>query len=288
MEPGQITITREDGTTLVLHHGADRFQTVYRVNEFEPFDRGVRADQTGDAPWSDGGWSGAEWRGQASIPIKLGIHTSSWADLMAAWFVLDAALAPVRTGGDVEVTWNAAGTEYLMYARPRGAALKNVRGRTGIGWVTAQLVCPDPAIYSAVEHSAEIGLLHRIGGLSVPFGLPASIPSVVADGEVTLTNSGTADARLLLRITGPCPPSRISVITGTNVQTLNVDTSLSTDDYLDIDTKDKVVLLNSAVSRLPDVWGDWPLLPPGESLLRFESDTYDSGASLTVRHRDTY
>jgi hypothetical protein len=288
VEPGQITTTREDGTSLVLHHGTDRFATVYRVNEFEPFNRGVRADQGGDAPWSDGGWSGAEWRAVASIPIKLGIHTTSWQDLMAAWWVLDAALAPVRTGGDVEITWNAAGTEYLMYARPRGATLKNERGRTGIGRVTAHLECPDPAIYSAVEYSAEIGLLHRIGGLSVPFGLPATIPSVVADGEVTLTNAGNSPARLLLHIDGPCPASRVSVITGTSVQTLYIDTVLGSGDYLDIDTKDKIVLLNSTVTRLPDVWNDWPLLPPGESLVRFESDTYDAGARLTVRHRDTY
>jgi hypothetical protein len=283
VDPGQITITREDGTSLLLHHG-----TIYRVNEFNPFNRGVRADQGGDAPWSDGGWSGAEWLETATIPLRLGIHTSSWSNLMDAWWALNAALAPVRTGGDVELTWNVAGTEYLMYVRPRGARLKNERARTGKAWVEASFSAPDPAIYSAIEHTTTIGLLHRIGGFGVPFGLPVSIPSVVADGEATLINSGTAPARLLLHITGPCPAFRVSIITGTSVQTLNIDTVLGDDDFLDIDTKDKVVLLNGFITRLPDAWGDWPLLPPGESLLRFESDDYELLARLTTRHRDTH
>lgn len=287
MEPGQITITREDGTALVLHHGTDRFATVYRVNEFEPFNRPVRADQGGDAPWSDGGWSGAEWRATASIPMRIGIHTGSWAELMNAWWALDAALAPVRTGGDVEITWNAAGTEYLMYARPRGAALQNQRARTGIGRVTAHLECPDPSIYSAQTYVTEIGLLHRIGGLSVPFGLPTGIHSVVADGEATLVNAGTGSARLLLRVQGPVVAPRITLIDAAGPQTLYLDTVLGPDDYLDIDTKDKIIVLNSSTSRLADQYGAWPLLT-GTALIRFEADVYEPDASLTITTRDTW
>lgn len=282
MEPGQIRITRADGTTLLLHHG-----TVYRVNTFDPFERGIRADQTGEAPWSDGGWSGAEWRDQATIPMKLGIHTSSWSELMDAWWALDAALAPVRTEGDVEVTWNAAGTEYLMYMRPRGARMRNQRARTGKAWVEASFVCPDPAIYSAVEYSAEIGLLHRIGGLVTPFGLPTSIYSVIADGEATLTNAGTGQARLLLRITGPVTNPRVTVITNGVAETLYLDITLGGGDFLDIDTKDKIVLLNGSVSRLSSQYGAWPLLT-GEALIRFEADAYNDTARLTIRHRSTW
>jgi hypothetical protein len=288
MEPGQIQITRDDGTTILLHHGIDRFATIYRVKEFEPYDQFVRADQTGTVPWGDGNWSGAEWKAQPTIPMRLRLHTASEAALMSAWWPLRAALAPVGTGGDVELTWNVAGTEYLMYVRPGDTRLRK-QGSTGLGVVTTQMVAPDPAVYSAVEHTTEIGLLHRIGGLSTPFGLPTSIYSVVADGEATLVNAGTAPARLLLRITGPLTaPSRITVIHGTSVETLNLDTLLGPDDYLDIDTKDKLVVLNGSVTRLPDQWGAWPLLPPGESLLRFESDVYQSAARLIIRHRDTW
>lgn len=281
MEPGQITITRDNGSSLLIHHG-----TVYRVNEFEPYDQFVRADQGGDAPWSDGGWSGAEWQDQNSVPMKLGIHTETEADLMTAWWALRAALAPVRTGGDVELTWNCAGTEYLMYTRPRTSKLKK-EGSTGIGWVTTSVECPDPGIYSALEYSTEIGLLHRIGGLSVPFGLPASIYSVIDDGEATIANVGTGQARLLLRIDGPVVRPRVTLIDAAGPQTLYLDTVLGVDDYLDIDTKDKLVVLNSSVTRLADQYGAWPLLS-GEALIRFESDEYNTDARLTIRTRDTW
>jgi len=281
VELGQISLTR-DGQTLLLHHG-----TVYRVNEFEPFERGVRADQTGSIAWGDGDWSGAEWRTGADIRLKLGIHTSSWSDLMNAWWPLDAACAPVRTGPEVEIRWNAAGTEYLMYARPRGARLKNERGRTGKAWVEARFACPDPAIYSAEEHSVEMGMLHRIGGTSIPFTVPLTLYSIVDDGEADLVNAGPSPARLLLRIDGPATRPYITLATPTGAQVLFLDTVLGEGEWLDIDTATKSVVLNGSISRLRDAWGDWPLLT-GSGLIRFQAETYEPDARLTVRWRDTY
>jgi hypothetical protein len=280
MDPGQIRITRADGTTVLLHHG-----TVYRVNEFAPYDQAVRAGQGGDVPWGDGTWSGAEWRGAASIPMKLGIHAESEAEMMAAWWTLRAALNPIRTGGESTVTWNAAGTEYLMYGRPRDTKL--VKDGTGVGWVTTQVECPDPAIYSAAEHLTEIGLLHRIGGLTTPFGLPVGIPSVIADGETAISNAFTGEARLLLHVQGPVAAPRITLIDAAGPHTMFLDTVLGADDYLDIDTKDKIVLLNGTTSRLADQYGAWPLLT-GDAVIRFEADVYEADASLTIRYRDTH
>lgn len=282
MEPGQIEISRPGGTPLLLHHG-----TPYRVNKFEPFERGVRADQGGAVSWGDGDWSGAEWRAGATLPMRLGIHTGSWDELMAAWWALDAALAPVRTGPEVEVRWNAAGAEYLMYARPRGTSLRNTNGRTGKAWVDIELECPDPAIYSAEEHSVEMGMLRRIGGTPIPHILPVALYAVVADGEATITNTGTSPARLLLRIDGPATRPYITLATATGTQVLNLDTVLGEGDWLDIDTVTKEVVLNGSVSRLRDAYGDWPTLT-GTGLVRFQAETYNDAARLTVRWRDTY
>jgi hypothetical protein len=287
MEPGQIQITRPGGASVVLHHGTDRFATVYKVNEFEPFERTNRAEQTGDIAWGDGEWSGAEWRAGTVIPLRLGIHTSSWNELMSAWWALDAALAPVRTGSEVEVTWNAAGTEYLVYARPRKAKLRNQNGRTGKAWVEAELFCPDPAIYSATEHVEEMGMLRRIGGTPIPLTVPTTFYSVVADGEATLANTGPSPARLQLRIDGPATRPYITLATATGAMVLNFDTVLGVGDWLDIDTATKTVILNGSISRLRDAWGDWPLLS-GEALIRFEAESYNPAARLTVRWRDTY
>lgn len=280
---GQISITRPNGSTLTLHHG-----TVYRVNEFEPFDRGVRAGHTGDAAWGDGGWSGAQWRSVPTIPVRLGIHTSSWAELMDAWWALDAALAPVRTGGPVELRWMAAGTEYLMYANPGGARLGNTRGRTGIGWVTASFTCPDSSIYSGTEYSVELGLYQLTGGLSVPFSVPFGIYSVVADGETTLINAGITPAALRIRIPGPVPEPQVVVIGPDNVaRTLTFDLELAEDEWLDVDTAAETVLLNGSVTRLSSVSGTWPLLYPGTSTIQYRASTV-TASRATFRFRDTY
>lgn len=282
MDDGQISLTRPDGTALTLHHG-----TPYRVTSFEPFTRGVRADSGGDAPWSDGGWSGAEWRATATVPLEISVHTASWTELMAAWWALDAAFAPVRTGGECELRWAAAGTEYLMYARPRGATLTNRRARTGYAKVTASVYCPDPAIYSGIEHAVEEGLYRRIGGLALPAPAPWVLYTTPADGEADIVNAGAGQARLDLHIDGPVAGPRVSLRTPAGVETLSLDTVLEADEYLDVDTKDRTVVLNGATTRLADQSGAWPLLS-GTATVRFDADDYHADARLTVRWRDTW
>jgi hypothetical protein len=280
---GQIQIAREGLPTITLNQG-----TPYEVTRFNPWDRGVRADQGGDIPWGDGEWSGAEWRTAASIPLEVEMDEGTWAALMQVYWPLDAALAPVRTGPECEITWGAGGTEYLMYGRPRGATMVAHSLAHGTARVTSSLFCLDPAIYSAVEHSVEMGLLYRTGGVSIPMLVPVVSTSAVADGEVAVTNAGTGLARLLLRITGPVSRPRVSVVTDTTVQTLYLDTVLGENDWIDIDTVRKSIVLNGSVTRLADQYGDWPLLLPGASLIRFESDVYEPLARLTARWRDTY
>jgi hypothetical protein len=280
---GQIQIARIGMPTITLNQG-----TPYIVTRFNPWDRGVRADQTGDVPWGDGEWSGAEWRTGATIPLDVEMDEGNWAALMQAYWALDAALAPVRTGSEVEITWGAGGTEYLMYGRPRGATMLPHSLEHGTARVTSTLFCPDPGIYSAVEHSVEMGLLYRTGGYSVPFRVPAVSHAVVAGGEVAVSNAGTGPAALRFRITGPVPAPRVSVVTDTTFQTLSLDTVLGADDWLDIDTQKRTVLLNGSVTRLFDQHGDWPLLPSGDAIMRFESDEYNPIARLSARWRDTY
>lgn len=278
---GQIQITR-DGTPLLLNQG-----TPYDVTDFNPWARGVRADQTGVVPWGDGDWSGAEWRDATTIPLVVEMNRGTWASLMEAYWPLDAILAPVRTGSEPELTWSAGGFEYLMYVRPRGATMQRRDLQRGIARVSSSLFCPDPSIYSAEEFVSEIGLLHRIGGISTPFGMPVGIHSVIADGEDTITNAGTGSARLLLRIDGPVTNPRITVITDGVPQTLYLDTVLGGTDWLDIDTGAKSVILNGSTSRLSDAWGEWPLLK-GEALIRFEADSWNEYARLTTRYRSTW
>lgn len=280
---GQIQIVRSDGTTLDLHQG-----TPYLVNGFNPFDRGVRADQGGPISWGDGDWSGAEWRSGATIPLAVEIAAADWPTLMQLYWALDAALAPVRTGNEIELRWRAGGVEYLMYGRPRGVSMRAHSLEHGTASVVAQIAAPDPSIYSGTEYTATAGLLRRSGGITVPFTLGGlAFYSIVADGEATIVNAGTTPARLLLRIDGPVQRPRITLIDGAGGRTLFLDTVLGAGEWMEIDTQKKLVTLNGTTNRLTDAYGDWLLLN-GTGLIRFEADDYNTQARLTVTWRDTY
>lgn len=282
---GQISITRPDGAMLVLHHG-----TAYRVNEFEPFDRGVRPGKGGVIPWGDGEWAGAEFRAGSAIPLRVGIHAADWSSLMDLWWDLDAAFRPIGTDTrECELRFNAAGLEYLMYVRPRGATLRNRRGRTGRAWADAELYALDPAIYSGTEFVTEVGMYRLVGGVTVPFTTPFATASTVADGVVSLVNNGTAPARLDLTIPGPSVDPYITVTGPSGIpETLFFDLELGADDVLTVDTKTQNVTLNGSQSRLWAAFGDWPLLAPrSTSVLEYRSAN-ESGPPMTIRHRWTY
>lgn len=282
---GQISITRADGMSLVLHGG-----TPYRVNRFEPFERAAQLGQGGPVPFGDGSWRGTDWRAAAAIPMSVGMRAADWSGLMDLWWALDAACAPTRLEGPAELRFNAAGTEYLMYVHPQGARLRNRRGRTGKAWAETTLEALDPAIYSAVEHSVTVGLLRHTGGMTVPVTVPAVIVTVAADGVATLSNAGRDTAYPVYRIDGPVvrPVIALTGLDGLR-RTLAIDLSIGSGEWLTIDTKAESVLLNGSVSRLSSASGSWPVLAGlDEATLLFRAAEYNDTASLTVTHRDTW
>jgi hypothetical protein len=282
---GQISLTRPDGTVLLMHHG-----TPYSVKEFDLFDRGVRANQTGIVPWGDGEWSGAEFQSGVPISLTVRLDGGDWAGLMELWWEFEAAFKSIGTEiRDAELRFNAGGTEYLMYVRPRGAKRPNKNVRTGKVWAEAKLYALNPAIYSAEEFVTEVGLYRLHGGLTVPFTVPFVMYSAVADGVVELTNSGTAESALVITVPGPVREPYFTVTGPDGVpQTLYLDIVLEDGDHLDIDTGEESVVLNDSVSKLHTAYGTWPMLAPrSTSTVQYRaSDLTDSRA--TIRHRWTY
>lgn len=62
-------------------------------------------------------------------------------------------------------------------------------------------VAPDPLMYGA-QQSASNGLPVSSGGIPFPIVFPPDFGTPGADGRVTLSNPGTADAYILLEVTG--------------------------------------------------------------------------------------
>jgi hypothetical protein len=218
------------------------------------------------------------------------IDTSTEATYWAAYQVLAAAFRPIGDViADVELRYHKGGREYVLFGRPRMVEpeLSTVPG--GTGFVQCGFVANDPFNYSGeLVEVTGIGATTQLGGLSVPVSVPFRIRSRSLGGRATLTNEGTADTGLNLRINGPI--SRPSVTLqhfGREPQRLQVLFDLTDGQWLDIDTKSHSVLLNGVSTRRGQVSGDFPLLPPGVSTIRFGASDFDAG-SLEVRYRHTW
>ncbi|MFG1847772.1 phage distal tail protein [Micromonospora carbonacea] len=254
-----------------------------------PFTNQVRADQGGDRAWAHGSWSGVEWQAERVVPITVLIDVGAF-DVGAAIEARHVLASAFRSSHvDLPLTWKLGGREYLLWGRPRMA--EPDLGLVGVGkmFVRCAFVGLDPMIYSAAEYTAgPLGLPTWAGGLTVPLTVPFSIGASQTSGQVDLTNDGTAEVGLLLRVDGPVNQPRISLTDpGGGTTTLRVDLVVPDGQWLDIDTQARTVFLNSdpSASRRGQAVGEFPLLQPGTSTLRFAAAEESSG-TVTARWRD--
>jgi hypothetical protein len=269
--------------TLVMGDGTD-----YRIQSgFNPWSRHARADQGAGRAWADGSWSGAEFQAEAIVPIRILVvapaGTAAW---LAAHQALLAAFAPSHT--DLELRFVIGGAEYVMYGRPRMVEPETDLIGLGMAYTQAAFVALDPMIYSGAEHVESVGLPMTSGGLTLPVTLPFTIGATVAGGSLTLANAGTAPTGLLLRIDGPVAEPRVSLQTDAGTETLWLDLTLDTGQWLDIDTQARTVYLNGTASRRGQAYGDWPLLPTSGGELSWTAAAYEAAALLTVTWHDSW
>lgn len=148
--------------------------TPYRLMDFNPWVKTVRAPQEQDRPWNHGSWSGAEWSNKVTVPMRILVRgsqrtTSEWLQLQQQ---LAAAFAPTGdAASDRELRWRIGGVEYLMRGRPRMVepSVEHIGDGLGYAFTQCAFVALDPRIYSGVEHVAgPIPLPQQAGGLLVP------------------------------------------------------------------------------------------------------------------------
>ena len=267
--------------------------TAYRLmDETNPFVLTTRADQGGPRAWNHGGWSGAEWANERVVPMRILVETDTLADWRDAHQLLASAFSPVADSGDqVELRFALGGTEYLLLGRPRMVEPDVSLIGAGKSFTRCAFVAQDPRIYSGVEQSAgPLGLPSQAGGMFLSLLLPLSTGGTLIGGRVDLTNDGTTDTGLLLRIDGPVPEPRVTLLRPDGeVQTLRwAGLTIPSGQWLEVDTASRTAFLNGleGASRFPG-FVDWPLLPPGTSTLRFGAADDDTG-TLTVTYRHAW
>lgn len=265
--------------------------TSYKMLEFNPWIRTVRADQGDKRAWNHGSWSGVEWSDEAVVPMRVQVLGSS----AATWLTLDqqlkAAFRPVgEATSDVELRWLIGGVEYVMFGRPRMVEPEAAMLGTGLVYTKAAFVALDPTIYAGVETvTSPLVPPSFTGGLTIPLTVPFTVDGVMTGGSATLTNSGTKETGLLLRIDGPAVEPRVTLERADGViQTLRIGITLPAGQWLDIDTANRTVTLNGTTSRRGQTTGDFPILPSGAHTLIFRTTDANPASELTARFRSAW
>lgn len=205
------------------------------------------------------------------------------ADIAAAFIVSEDDLFPLEFS-------RPGMPDRLVYCRPLSHARVEVPTATRHATPGVALIASDPRIYSAEEHTQFVPLYSAAGG---GIGAPLNAPINMAAGttvEVVVTNDGNADAHPTVRFYGPA--TEVTLTNVTTGDTLTVATTINTGQVLTYAGSEYATATGGHVVSLDGAgrYGSWVeripfVLPPGESVLRFEAD---DDAQAVVTWRDTW
>ena len=143
----------------------------------------------------------------------------------------------------------------------------------------------DPVMYGPLTF-ASTSLSGTAGGtgLVYPLAYPLNygVAPGVTPGALTLLNGGTTSYWPRLRIDGPVPNPRVTLVeTG---DTIRYGATLAAGQWLDIDCANRRVLLNGQVSvrHLVSSSGSWLAIPTGGGSITWTADAADPNAELSV------
>lgn len=167
----------------------------------------------------------------------------------------------------------------------------SIGGNYSVGEIpfAVQWRCPDPLRYGLTQTPASIGLPSTSGGLPYPLSYPLNYGSAGTPGQITLTNSGTADTSILFTVTGPLP-SGFEISAGG--QRLTYAAEVPAGQVITLDTGTGIVLAEGTADRRGNLTkADWLQVPAGSSItVQFTSlgGTYDAAATLSASWRSAW
>lgn len=153
-----------------------------------------------------------------------------------------------------------------------------------------ELVAPDYRFYSQTETTVNIGRSVLLGGGSIPTAVPMSLPLSAASElgvNTIVTSIGTEQTDPIITIYGP----------GTNFTLRNesidaellLTLTLTSEDSVVIDIKNKTVVKNGVTNVYTNASGDFWSIQPGENDLTFLVQSgFTTDTLLEIKYRDAY
>lgn len=158
---------------------------------------------------------------------------------------------------------------------------------TGQSILSIQIIIPSDVACSQYQ----IGLQIETGGAATGWVSPGTQGVIFypATGETgTITNSGNVDAYPVITITGAC--ANPSVTNDTTGETIAVNIALGTKDVLVIDCRPATrgCYLNGKLAFGIKQGLGWIHCPPGDNVLTFNRDGYDTKRHCTIKLSTRY
>ncbi|MFF7991775.1 hypothetical protein ACFZDG_18520 [Kitasatospora xanthocidica] len=240
--------------------------------------------QYSDREADHGSWAGPTYLGSRVITVTGTVTAPDLATLDAAAEQLYAAASLTDTVLTVAET-----TPKQAIVRRSGEPLF-VPETDRVARYSLMLTAADPRRYSTTLQTASTGLPVSTGGITLPITLPLVITAGSSSGTLTLTNAGSIGTRPTFTIAGPAPGFTILVqYPDSTVRQLTYTDTLLSGDVLTVDTDAHSVVLGTATSRRRYLSGQWPEVPPGQTVtVQWTSPAYDPAALLTATCRSAW
>ncbi|MFG3050317.1 phage distal tail protein [Kitasatospora sp. NPDC048239] len=231
-----------------------------------------------------GVWAGPTYLGARVITLAGTITAPSLAALDAAAEQLYAAASLTDTTLTVaetipkQATVRCSGEPLVDYETDRVARY------------SVMLTAADPRRYALYEQGGNTKLPSGSGGVTLPITLPLTIAAGSSSGTVTLQNQGTIATSPRFVVGGPLPGFTILVqYSDSTVRQLTYTDTVGAADVLIIDTGARTVVLNGTVSRRRYLSGQWPDIPPGQTVtVQWVSAGSDPSALLWAYARSAW
>lgn len=261
------------GSGVVIPLGqVDDFGVEWRFTDLTGWDSADLQEQAEAKTGADGAFDAPNYYGARIVEVKGLIVAPDAAALEAAKYRLAQAVPPRRLA---VLRFDETTPKYVMARRSGRLLTGNLTAK--IADFDVSMLAPDPRKYGVDVITASMSIPPLPAGLAPPWTPPVLLPARDAGAStVTVTNAGIYETQPIIRVAGPGAGIRIANLT--TGLTLAYDLTLATTDYLLIDCRAGIALLNGAAPQSPAAGSAVTsrfMVQPGDNDLQMSGATTD-------------
>lgn len=271
-------------TGVVLNTSADTTQPFVDITSVAGLDNSDFRTSERVREGSDGGFIDSQFENMRVITLG-GVIYASASNVEIFCDSLKENYAPTFANVPFYFKHPSVG-QRVIFAKSLGCRynIESLR-RTGQTNVQFLLKAEDPSIYG--------DLFTLVGGLAAASsgrGYPRSYNygygiTTGSAGQINVLNAGNKPAKAMIRLQNVINPV---IVNDTLNKRLTFTITIQNSDYVDVDLRNRAVILNGTANRRGLVVGQWFLLQKGNNLIRLLGTAGIGTPQMTVTYRPAY